>query len=290
MAWWRERREDRTATPPCDPSVFEEIPIFSLLDADERAVLAENVELRHFPARHRIYRVGDAGAKAYVVLSGRVQVMVIDDDNQEVVVDEPVRGDLFGMASMLSASPHQTTAIALEETTAIEIDRTDLGQLLARKPMAGLDMLTMVGRQFRATQDLVRMRAARNANEVIAERLTLGDRVADAVARFGGSWSFIISFGVVLAAWIVVNVILATHAWDPFPFILLNLFLSMLAAVQAPVIMMSQNRQDAKDRLRGELDFAVNRKAELEITQLAAKLNRIEDRLCDLEEGLTGRQ
>jgi uncharacterized membrane protein len=290
MAWWRERREGRTATAPCDPSVFEEIPIFSLLDADERAVLAENVELRRFAARHRIYRVGDAGAKAYVVLSGRVQVAVIDADNQEVVVDEPTRGDLFGMASMLSASPHQTTAIALEETTAIEIDRTDLGQLLERKPMAGLDMLTMVGRQFRATQDLVRMRAARNANEVIAERLTVGDRVADAVARFGGSWSFIITFGVVLAAWVVVNVILAIRAWDPYPFILLNLFLSMLAAVQAPVIMMSQNRQDAKDRLRGELDFAVNRKAELEITQLAAKLNRIEDRLCDLEEGLTGRR
>ncbi len=289
MVWWRERREGDPSTP-CDPSVFEEIPLFSLLDAEERAVLAENVELRHFPARHRIYRVGDAGAKAYVVLSGRVQVVVIDDDNQEVVIDEPTRGELFGMASMLSASDHQTTAVALEDTTAIEIDRADLAQLLSRKPMAGLDMLTMVGRQFRTAQELVRMRAARNANEVIAEQLTLGDRVADTVARFGGSWSFIIAFGVVLIAWVAVNLVLATRAWDPYPFILLNLFLSMLAAVQAPVIMMSQNRQDAKDRLRGELDFAVNRKAELEITQLAAKLNRIEDRLYDLEEGLAKRR
>src|SRR4029450_3992961 len=121
MAWWRERPEG-TSSAPCDPSVFEEIPIFSLLDAEERAVLAENVELRRFPARHRLYRVGDAGAKAYVVLSGRVQVVVVDEDNQEVVIDQPARGELFGMASMLSASPHQTTAIALEETTAIEID------------------------------------------------------------------------------------------------------------------------------------------------------------------------
>jgi CRP/FNR family cyclic AMP-dependent transcriptional regulator len=102
------------------------------------------------------------------------------------------------------------------------------------------------------------------------------------VARFGGSWSFIIAFGVVLVVWTAVNVVLATRAWDPYPFILLNLFLSMIAALQAPVIMMSQNRQDAKDRLRSELDFAVNRKAEAEITQLAAKLNRIEDRLDDL--------
>jgi CRP/FNR family transcriptional regulator, cyclic AMP receptor protein len=267
---------------PCDPSVFEEIPIFSLLDADERAVLAEQVELRRFAPRHRIYKPGDPGGKAYLVLHGRVQVIVIDEDNQEVIVDSPGSGEMFGLASMLSAAPHQTMAVALDETAAIEIERNDIAVLLQRKPMAGLDMLTMVGRQFRATQDLVRMRAARNPNEVIAEQLTVGDRIADAVARFGGSWSFIITFGVVLAAWVAVNVVLATRAWDPYPFILLNLFLSMLAAVQAPVIMMSQNRQDARDRLRSELDFAVNRKAESEIIQLAAKLGRIEDRLDDL--------
>ena len=273
----------------CDPSVFEEVPIFSLLDADERAVLGEQVELRKFAARQRIYRIGEMGAKAYVVLSGQVQVAVIDDDNQEVVIDTPGPGDIFGLSSMLSASPHQTTAVALEDTAAIEIARNDLEILLQRKPMAGLDMLTMVGRHFRAAQDLVRARAARNPNEVIEENLTIGDNLADAVARFGGSWRFIISFGVVLASWVAVNLVLATRAWDPYPFILLNLFLSMLAAIQAPIIMMSQNRQDAKDRLRSELDFAVNRKAEMEITQLAARLNRVEERLDDLHEALSRR-
>ena len=268
---------------PCDPSVFEDIPIFSLLDADERAVLAEQVELRRFTPRHRIYRPGDPGGKAYIKLSGRVHVLVTDEDNQEVVIDDPGTGEMFGLASMLSDSPHRTTAVALEATTAIEIERTDLAALVQRKPMAGLDILTMVGRQFHAAQELVRMRAARNPNEVIAEQLTVGDRLADGVARFGGSWSFIIAFGVVLVAWVSVNVVLAVRAWDPYPFILLNLFLSMLAAIQAPVIMMSQNRQDAKDRVRSELDFAVNRKAESEIIQLAAKLNRIEDRLDDIE-------
>src|SRR5262249_6514745 len=162
----------------------------------------------------------------------------------------------------------------------IEIDRHDLTNLLQRKPLAGLDMLTTVGRHFQAAQELVRSRAARNPNEVIAERLTLGDRLADAVARFGGSWAFIMSFCAVLLVW--VNLMLASRAWDPYPFILLNLVLSMLAAVQAPIIMMSQNRQDAKDRLRSELDFAVNRKAEGEIIQLAARLNRLEDRLDDI--------
>jgi CRP/FNR family transcriptional regulator, cyclic AMP receptor protein len=271
---------------PCDPSVFEDIPIFSLLDADERAVLAEQVDLRRFAARQRIFRAGDPGDKAYVLLKGQVQVVLIDDDNQEVVIDAPGSGEIFGLASMLSASPHRTSAIALEETSAIEVTREDLAALMYRKPMAGLDILTMTGRQFHAAQDLVRMRAARNPNEVIDEQLTVGDRVADSVARFGGSWSFIIAFAVVLIAYAGVNIVLATRAWDPYPFILLNLFLSMLAAVQAPVIMMSQNRQDARDRLRSELDFAVNRKAESEITQLAARLNRIDERLDDLEAAL----
>jgi len=266
----------------CDPSVFEEIPIFSLLDADERAVLAEQVELREFAPRQRIYKVGDPGGKAFIIVKGQVQVIVIDEDNQEVVIDAPGSGEIFGLASMLSASPHLTTAIAVEPTRAIEIDRHDLTALVQRKPLAGLDMLTMVGRHFQAAQELVRSRTARNPNEVIDEQLTFGQRLADSVARFGGSWAFIVSFAVVLVAWVIVNIALATRAWDPYPFILLNLFLSMLAAVQAPVIMMSQNRQDAKDRLRSELDFSVNRKAEGEIIQLAAKLNRIEDKLDDI--------
>jgi CRP/FNR family transcriptional regulator, cyclic AMP receptor protein len=274
---------------PCDPAIFAEIPIFSLLDADERAVLAEQVELRRFGARQRIYRAGDPGAKAYVVTSGKVEVVVVDEDNQEVVLDTPTAGEMFGLASMLSASEHATTATALEDTTAIEVDRNDLSNLLQKKPLAGLDMLTMVGRHIRSAQMLVRTRAHRNPNEVIDEQLTWPDRVADGVARFGGSWKFIISFAVVLVVYAAVNVILASRAWDPYPFILLNLFLSMLAAVQAPVIMMSQNRQDARDRLRGELDFSVNRKAEGEIIQLAARLIRIEDKLDDIHRDVNTR-
>jgi len=271
---------------PCEPTLFEAIPIFSLLDAEERAVLAQHVEFRRFAARQRIYRVGDPGGRAYLVISGRVHVIVVDADHQEVV-DSPGAGEMFGLASMLSDSPHETSAIAQEETTAIEVDRTDLGELVQRKPMAGLDLLTMLARHFRAAQGLVRARAARNPNEVIEERLTIGDRLADAVARFGGSWTFIIMFSMVVALYSGLNAALAQRAWDPYPFILLNLFLSMLAAVQAPVIMMSQNRQDAKDRLRGELDYAVNRKAETEIIELAAKLNRIHERLDDIHGDLT---
>lgn len=149
--------------------------------------------------------------------------------------------------------------------------------------MAGLDMLTMIGRQFHASQRLIKLRASRNPNEVIEREATFGERIADEVARFGGSWNFIISFGVVLVSYAALNIILRGRAWDPYPFILLNLFLSMLASIQAPVIMMSQNRQDTKDRLRSELDFDVNRRAETEIQALAQKLNLLNDKIEDVE-------
>jgi len=273
----------------CDPAVFAEVPIFSLLDADERAILADHVELRRFVARQRIYKVGDPGSRAYIVLTGKVEVSIIDEDQHPVVVDTPAHGEIFGLSSMLAESPHLTTATALEETTVIEIDRSDISALLTRKPMAGLDMLTMVGKQFRAAQELLRVRVVRNPNEEIAEAETMADRVADRVARFGGSWRFIGSFSVTLLVYVSVNLILP-RPWDPYPYILLNLFLSMLAAVQAPVIMMSQNRQDAKDRLRGELDYRVNLKAEVEISQVLDRLDRVESQLDSvLDQRASGR-
>jgi uncharacterized membrane protein len=145
-------------------------------------------------------------------------------------------------------------------------------------------MLTMQARQFHASQQLVRARANRNPNELIEEQSTFGQRLADSVAHFGGSWSFIILFAVVLMIYSTVNILLRGRAWDPYPFILLNLFLSMLAAIQAPVIMMSQNRQDTKDRLRSELDFDVNRRAESEIQSLSHRLSLLMDKVEDVED------
>jgi CRP/FNR family cyclic AMP-dependent transcriptional regulator len=269
---------------PCDPHELKHVPLFALLDDDETAVLASQVELKHFAPRQRIYKAGDPGGGGYVVLSGRIRVSTIDEDDQEVVVDEPGHGEFFGFASMLEGTPHQTAAIAIEQATCIEIDRDDIAVLLARKPMAGIDMMAVLGRQFHATQQLVRSRASRHPNEVIETQATLGERVADQVARFGGSWTFIILFGVLLAGYATLNVGLDGRAWDPYPFILLNLFLSMLAAVQAPIIMMSQNRQDTKDRLRGELDYEVNRRAATDIQGLARKLNSLAEHLGDVED------
>lgn len=268
----------------CSPDELRHVPLFALLDDEETAVLAGQVELKRFLPRQRIYKIADTDGHAYVMVSGRVRVTTVDEDHQEVVVDEPSHGEFFGFASMLEQTPHQTSAIALEDTTCIEVDRKDIAVLLQRKPLAGMDMLTVLGRQFHAAQQLVRGRANRNPNEMIEKQATFGQRVADAVAGFGGSWTFIISFVVLLAAYAVLSVHFGKNSWDPYPFILLNLFLSMLAAIQAPVIMMSQNRQDTKDRLRSELDFDVNRRAESEIQGLSRKLNLLGDQLADVED------
>jgi CRP/FNR family cyclic AMP-dependent transcriptional regulator len=273
----------------CNPEILRDIPLFSLLDDDEMAVLAGQVELRTFTARQRIYKMNDPGGQAYVMVSGKVRVTTVDQDHQEVVIDEPARGEFFGFASMLDHTPHQTAATALEDTVCMEVERNDIAILLERKPHAGMDLLTVLGRQFHASQQLVRIRSYRNPNEVIEEEMTAGERIADAVAKFGGSWSFIIAFGVVLIIYSGINIGLGKTAWDPYPFILLNLFLSMLAAIQAPVIMMSQNRQDTKDRLRGELDYDVNRRAEAEIKALSQKVNLLGEKIVDVEELLRKR-
>jgi CRP/FNR family cyclic AMP-dependent transcriptional regulator len=268
----------------CNQETLRDVPLFALLDDDERAVLASQVDVTRFAARQRIYKIGDAGGRAYVLVSGTVRVSTVDEDHQEVVVDEPGPGQFFGFASMIEETAHQTGAVALEETVCLEVDRKDIQTLIERKPHAGMDMLTVLGRQIHAAQQLVRGRAARNPNELIEEEMTFGERIADLVAGFGGSWTFIITFLALLLVYSLINVALGRRAWDPYPFILLNLLLSMLAALQAPVIMMSQNRQDTKDRLRGELDFAVNRRAEREVQTLSRKLNAITEKIDDLQD------
>jgi uncharacterized membrane protein len=274
---------------PCDPQELRHVSLFELLDEEELSVLASQVEIQHFAARQRIFKIGDPPGSAYVLLSGAVRVSTFDEDQQEVVIDEPEHGGLFGLASMLDQTPHQANAMALEEAECLQLDRRDIEVLLEQKPMAGLDMLTMLGRQIHASQRLIQLRASRNANQMIEEKATFGERIADSVAQFGGSWNFIIIFAMVLMVYTLVNIALRNRAWDPYPFILLNLFLSMLAAIQAPVIMMSQNRQDQKDRLRGELDFDVNLRSETEIQGLSHRLNLLFDKVDDVEDLLRAR-
>jgi len=271
---------------PCKADELRHIPLFSLLDDDELAVLAQQVELREFAAKQRIYKAGEPNGPAYVMLSGAVDVTLIDEDGQEVLFSEPKHGDFFGFASMLEGTEHRTTAIATEPSTCLEIDRNDISALLAAKPLAGLDMLTVLAGEIHNAQKVISGRAMRNPNELIDEQETFGERIADHVASFGGSWTFIIFFGVALVSYTLISNMRADKSWDPYPYILLNLFLSMLAAIQAPVIMMSQNRQDARDRLRSELDFDVNRRAEAEIQALSRKVHYLTEIVGDLHDDI----
>ena len=263
-----------------DPNFFNEVPIFELLDDEERKVLADQVSVREFKEGQIVFKAGDPGGLAYLVQKGLIHVTIKDANFEDVIVDVADDGSLVGMSSLLAGENHQTTAVATEDTTAIEIDRHDIMTLLSAKPMAGLDMLTIVEKQLRVAHELMRTRVSKNPNEEIEDQETFGEKMADAVARFGGSWGFVITFAVVLIVYTSINSVLK-KPWDPYPFILLNLFLSMLAAIQAPVIMMSQNRQDAKDRLRSELDYRVNLKAELEIEELLHRVGKIEEILVE---------
>jgi uncharacterized membrane protein len=264
--------------------VLSNIPLFSNLDIDELHVLAGQVELRQFPAHQRIFRMGDSADRAYIIVSGSVRVITVDDDQQEILLHQPGAGEYFGFASMLEQTPHQAEAIAVDDATCIEIDRNDLMVLFQKKPHSILDIMAFLGRQLHDAHQIARNRSLRPPDEVIEEQYTFGERIADMVASFGGSWTFIIVFGLFMATYVAINVALAMKAWDPYPFILLNLFLSALAAIQAPVIMMSQNRQDKKDRLRSELDFEVNRHARTELQGVAQKLNNVGERIADIEE------
>ncbi len=258
-----------------EPSVLAEVPMFSLLDAEERSTLSELLDDVRFAKGDTIFSFGDSGDALYLVRSGRVEVFVENFQGDKIPLAENEPGDIFGEISLLDGGPRTATAVAIEDSECLSLDRARLLEFVSRHPHAAIDLLTVMGRRLRATDELLRTHVTRNLNEEEEERLTFGAHIADKVAAFGGSWTFIIVFAVVLLLWVGLNVYMATHAFDPYPFILLNLVLSMLAAIQAPVIMMSQNRQAAKDRLKADLDYEVNLKAELEVAQLHNKVDRL---------------
>jgi CRP/FNR family cyclic AMP-dependent transcriptional regulator len=261
-------------------TMIGEVPIFELLDAEEREALAQMMDCRDYKASETIFHYGDAGGHIFILRSGRVELFVESTDGEKIILAENERGDVIGELSFLDGGPRTATAVAREDTQVLTMDRDRLLDFIDKHPHAAMDLLTVVGRRLRHTDDLLRTRVSRNLNVEEQERMTLGQRVADKVATFGGSWPFIFIFGAIMLFWVLLNsTALLSHHYDPYPYILLNLFLSMLAAIQAPVIMMSQNRQTAKDRLKGDLDYEVNLKAELEVAQLHRKVDSLYERL-----------
>jgi len=267
-----------------DPSILKDVQMFNLFDEDELRELCQHIEEREFVAGQTIFKLGDPGGEMYVVLAGRVELFIVDAEGRRVLVGVVEPGEIFGEFSLFDSEPRSASAIAVLATRTCCIDRNDLTQLFTQKPQAALDILAVLSRRLRRTDLLLAEHLSPNANAVIEEKATLGDRIADGVARVGGSWTFINLFTAVLLIWMGLN----TWHWfgvpgfDPPPFIGLNLLLSTVAALQAPIIMMSQNRQDAKDRVRADIEYEVNLRAEMGVRELQAKVDTMKEEIIDL--------
>ena len=256
------------------------VPLFKRLTPAELEKLAEEVDQVDYKAGEVIFNERDRGDALYVVETGSVRIWVLDEDVQEVTLAELKPGEFFGELAVLDRGERSTSATAIVDTHLHRLSSDDFQQFLMEHPDCAIDVICEIGTRMRQTNQLVSKRVSRNINKEMEEKATIGQRVADKVASFGGSWSFIFIYCSFLLAWIVFNSFVLIHygqrpdgaQFDAYPYILLNLMLSMTAALQAPVIMMSQNRAAEKDRLAAEQDFKVNLKAELEILQLHEKL------------------
>lgn len=253
------------------------IPLFQRLEPHELEHLAEDVEQVNYKAGEIIFHEYDTGDALYVVEEGAVRIWVTDEDVQQVTLTELTPGQFFGELSVLDRGARSSSASAVVDTHLHRLSSDNFQKFLMGHPDCAIDVICEIGARLRQTNLLVAQRASRNVNEVMEERYTFGQRIADRVATFGGSWTFIFIFGGILVTWMAANTLLLAHVgrsgaqWDPYPYILLNLVLSTLAALQAPVIMMSQNRAAEKDRLAAEQDFKVNLKSELMLEELVRK-------------------
>jgi uncharacterized membrane protein len=273
---------------------LSKVLLFRRLTPDELEQLAAEVDQVVYQPGETIFNEQDRGDALYVVDSGSVRIWVVDEDVKPVTLAELKSGDFFGELAVLDRSARSTNATAIEESTLHRLSSDDFQKFLIEHPDVAIDVICEIGARLRQTNALVSQRVTRNINEEMEERATLGARVADKVASFGGSWTFIFIYCSFLATWIIINSFVLIRLgrgedgsqFDPYPYILLNLMLSMTAALQAPIIMMSQNRAAEKDRLAAEQDFKVNLKSELMLEELTRKGRARDQQLDELTEAV----
>ena len=253
------------------------VPLFAALDdaaVDELCGYLHPVELK---AGSRLFRVGDAGDAMYIIESGRVRITVTDADGREVILASLGHGDFFGEMAMLDGHGRSADATVTEDSRLRVLTRKDFLNFVSSDSRIVLEMLSAITRRLRRTDDLLRHRVSRNANEEDAKNLTLSDRAADQIARFGGSWKFIAASILFTLCWIAFNsALLHDKGFDAYPYVLLNLVIGMIASLSAPIIMMSQNREAQKDRLRADLDYQVNLKNEVLLSEILRLLEKRE--------------
>ena len=282
--------------PSDEADSLSRIPLFKRLTSEELEQLAAEVDQVKFDADEIVFNEQDKGDALYVVEAGSVRIWVLDEDVKPVTLAELKPGEFFGELAVLDRGPRSTNATAIEETTLHRLSSDDFQAFLMKHPDVAIDVICEIGARMRQTNMLVSQRATRNINVEMAERATIGQRIADKVASFGGSWTFIIIYVSFLVSWMAFNTFVLVHyghgengaEFDPYPYILLNLMLSMTAALQAPIIMMSQNRAAEKDRLAAEQDFKVNLKSELMLEELMRKSQGREAQIGQLVELVKG--
>ena len=263
------------------------VPLFASLDDEAAHDLLNLISDKIVTSNTLLFRQGDKGDAMYLIESGRVRISIRDDDRQEVTLAELAQGDFFGEMAIIDGRQRSADAHVIEDARLGILSREAFLSFVRSNPDVALEMLSALTERLRRTDELLRSRVSRNVNEEEKARLTLADRAADLIAEFGGSWKFIIISMGVIVFWIILNSIILVRGFDPAPYQMLNLGLAVIAGMQAPIIMMSQNRQGEKDRLRADLDYQVNLKNELSLAEVLRRLDVLEsERLPKMVEDL----
>jgi len=252
------------------------VPLFSSLDDQAAKELRSLLSFKTVSGKTRLFRQGDSGDAMYLIESGRIFISIKDEEGNDVTLAELAQGDFFGEMSLIDGKQRSADATVLEDARLAILARADFLSFVRNNPDVALEMLSAVTHRLRRTDELLRSRVSRNVNEEAQARLTMADRAADLIAEFGGSWKFIgASIGLIIF-WIMLNSYVLRTSFDAAPYQMLNLVLAVIAGMQAPIIMMSQNRQGEKDRLRADLDYQVNLKNELSLAEVLRRLDVLE--------------
>ena len=252
------------------------VPLFASLDDEAASDLRNLLSVREVPNGAALFRAGDQGDAMYLIESGRVRITISDDDQKEIVLAELAQGDFFGEMAIIDGKQRSADATVAEDARLAVLSRENFLGFIHDNPKVALEMLSASFARLRRTDKLLQQRVSRNVNEEQEKRMTIADRAADVIAEFGGSWKFIGAAVGIIIAWIVFNSVILIRGFDPAPYQMLNLVMGIIAGLQAPIIMMSQNRQTEKDRLRADLDYQVNLKNELSLAEVLRRLDVIE--------------
>jgi uncharacterized membrane protein len=262
--------------------MLKTIPLFIGMDDEERAAIAAIMDEVPFRGGEVIFKAEQTGGTLYIVQAGQVELSIVDDDGEKLVLDLLESGDFFGELSLLDGGTRSATATATQRTETLVLERHEFLDLMLQKPHMAQDVMVALAKRVRRTDNLLRRRVSRNVNEIVDEKLTLGQRIADVIAEFSGSIPFLVLNAAFFAIWLLVNAI-PTLAFDPYPFGLLTMIVSLEAIFLSIFVLVSQNRQSDKDRIRNELDYQVNLKAELGVSILLQKTDSIAESLQDIE-------